>query len=131
LINPTPIVGPDRGGKGDNHANKAFLSEGREFRQWFSSLGYNFMVIAGDRHWQYHSVDPETGLEEFGCGPASDLHAGGSPGFEPDYHRFHRVAGGFLSATVEPATRGSRVAIRLHDVDGKVVHEQVRTQTGE
>lgn len=34
LINPTPIVGPDRGTKGDNLANEAFRYEGDEFRGW-------------------------------------------------------------------------------------------------
>ncbi len=30
IITPTPIVGPDRGGKGDNHANKAHGSPGED-----------------------------------------------------------------------------------------------------
>ena len=80
LVNPTPIVGPDRAdGKADNHANDAFRTEGREIRTFLAGLGDNFLLLAGDRHWQYHSVHPETGLHELGCGPASDAHAGGSP----------------------------------------------------
>ena len=64
LISPTPLVGPDRESKGDNHANaKGFLAEGREFLQWAKSAGLEgFYIICGDRHWQYHSVDPETGV---------------------------------------------------------------------
>ena len=50
----------------------------------------SFLVFCGDRHWQYHSVDPATGVQEFSCGPASDEHAGGSPGEDRTYHRFHR-----------------------------------------
>jgi alkaline phosphatase D len=121
LVSPTPIVGPDRGGKGDNHANAAFRTEGDEMRRWFGEkLPRNFFVACGDRHWQYHSVDPATGVQEFSCGPASDLHAGGSPGEQKEVHRFHRVAGGFLSVS---AARAS-IAFRLHDVRGGVVYEK-------
>lgn len=35
LISPTPIVGPDRPNKRDNHANRAFQTEGDEIRRWF------------------------------------------------------------------------------------------------
>ena len=70
LINPTPIVGPDRSNKADNHSNLAYDHEGREFREWVkANLGDNFFNINGDRHWQYHSVHPETGLHEFWSGP--------------------------------------------------------------
>lgn len=82
------------------------------------------MVFCGDRHWQYHSVDPATGIEEFDCGPASDEHAGGSPGLDPAYHRFHRLKGGFLSATVQRIDDHPRLIVRLHDVGGRVVYER-------
>lgn len=125
LVSPTPVVGPDRGNKGDNHANAAFRSEGDEMRRWFAGkLPRNFFVACGDRHWQYHSVDPATGVREFSCGPASDKHAGGSPGENKDFHRFHRVKGGFLSVT---ASRAS-IAFRLHDVHGAVVHEHTQSK---
>lgn len=121
LVSPTPIVGPDRGGKGDNHANKAFAHEGNEMRRWFGEkLPKNFFIACGDRHWQYHSVDPGTGVQEFSCGPASDPHAGGSPGLDGKLHRFHRVKGGFLSVSATAAG----LAFRLHDVDGAVVYEK-------
>lgn len=126
LVNPTPIVGPDRSGKADNHANDAFRTEGREIRRFLTDLGDNFLLIAGDRHWQYHSVYPGLGLHEIGCGPASDSHAGGSPGFEPEYHLFHRQKGGFASVTIERQGAESVATIRLHDVDGGVVHEYSR-----
>ena len=35
-------------------------------------------------------------------GPASDQHAGGSPGENRAYHKFHRVQGGFLSVELKP-----------------------------
>jgi len=120
LIHPTPIVGPDRSKKNDNHANTGFTHEGDEFRHWVQKhLPDNFFVVGGDRHWQYHSVHPETGVHEFGCGPASDQHAQGSPGYDERYHRFHRMKGGFLSVVVE----GNEITFRHHNVKGKVVYQ--------
>jgi len=133
LISPTPIVGPDRPRKADNHANKVFAFEGDAFRAWVREhVPDNFFVVCGDRHWQYHSVDPATGVQEFSCGPASDVHAEGSPGFNPVYHRYHRVKGGFLSVSVEPVESaspdgpGSRIIFRHHDVQGRVTYAYSR-----
>jgi alkaline phosphatase D len=124
LVSPTPIVGPDRENKADNHANEAFSYEGAWFRKWATEkLGDNFFVANGDRHWQYHSVDPETGLQEFSCGPASDQHASGSPGLEPEYHKYHNQRGGFLSVGATVEGEESVIAFRFHDIDGKVDHE--------
>jgi alkaline phosphatase D len=123
LVSPTPLVGPDRRNKSDNHANAAFQNEGDEIRAWLAATcPDNAFVICGDRHWQYHSVHPETGLHEFCAGAASDQHAGGSPGKDPQYHRFHRVKGGFLS--VDVSRRGDVPQIRFEhrDVEGKVVY---------
>lgn len=123
LISPTPLVGPDREGKSDNHANPGFAHEGDEMRAWFQRhLSDHFFVICGDRHWQYHSVHPDTKLEEFSVGPASDAHAGGAPGEEPAWHRFYRVKGGFLTVEVRPESDGSRLTLALRDVAGTVVH---------
>jgi alkaline phosphatase D len=120
IITPTPIVGPDRGGKGDSHANKAFQTEGDEVRAWLrKNAPANVFTVCGDRHWQYHSVHPVTGLNEFSVGAASDAHAGGSPGENKDYHKFHRVKGGFLTVTA----RAKSILFRHHDVHGKVVYE--------
>jgi len=125
LISPTPIVGPDRGNKADNHANLAFRHEGNAFRQWTREHKLtNLFVCNGDRHWQYHSVDPATGLNEFGCGPASDIHASGSPGLDPEYHRFHRVKGGFLTVGVSRPGERPTITFRHHDVNGAVVYEK-------
>ncbi|MBM3726782.1 MAG: alkaline phosphatase [Acidobacteria bacterium] len=128
LITPTPIVGPDRANKRDNHSNAVFAHEGREIREWLkANVADNFITINGDRHWQYHSVDPETGIHELSVGPASDSHAAGTPGEDRRYHRFHRVMGGFLQ--VETERRGGEKAIhcRLRDVAGAVVYEFSRT----
>jgi alkaline phosphatase D len=114
-ISATPVVGPDRGGKNDNHANEGFHHEGERLRKFLNSVPGCF-VINGDRHWQYHSVDPETGLNEFGCGPASDAHAQGwNPKDKRPEHKFLRVKGGFASIAVD-----AKKAVFTHrDVDGK------------
>lgn len=124
VVSATPIVGPDRASKGDNHANAAFAHEGRRLRELLARHGA--VVLCGDRHWQYASRDPETGLREFGCGPASDRHAGGypsNPAFPPD---FVRLAGGFLSVRIEADGDGSgrtSAFVRHHDVLGEPTHE--------
>ena len=129
LVNPTPIVGPDRENKADNHANEAFRTEGDWFRQWAGkTLQENFFIACGDRHWQYHSVDPETGVQEFSSGPVSDVHASGSPGQDPVYHKFHRQMGGFLSVRTWVEAGESKIALRLHAVDGSVAYEQVHSR---
>lgn len=121
LISPTPLVGPDRVNKSDNHANRAFAHEGAELRRWLAQQP-NTLVICGDRHWQYASVDPQTGLREYCCGPASDQHAGGwQPGDKrSEYHKYVNVIGGFLSATVERIADGATLTLQFHDVDGAV-----------
>ncbi len=124
LISPTPIVGPDRGrGKNDNHSNDAFAHEGNAFRMWTKEQGLkNFYTCCGDRHWQYMSIDPKSGLREFSCGPASDKHAGGNPQ-QPDWQPFLRVKGGFLSVNVTQEDDTPTILFHHHDVHGKVVHE--------
>ena len=125
IISPTPIVGPDRTNKYDNHSNVSFATEGREFRRWLrDNVRSHAFVLCGDRHWQYHSIDPETGVEEFRCGAASDSHASGSPGEDPKIHRFHRVKGGFLAIQVRPDGRRSRLVIEHRDVRGATVNSR-------
>ncbi|GMU25087.1 MAG: hypothetical protein AMXMBFR13_51580 [Phycisphaerae bacterium] len=130
LISPTPIVGPDRGNKADNHANAAFAHEGNWFRDWARDHGggQSLFLICGDRHWQYHSVDPRTKVQEFSCGPVSDEHAAGSPGEDPDYHRFHRVKGGFLSVRVFRDRAAPAISFGFHDVHGRPVYTHTVSQ---
>lgn len=130
LISPTPIVGPDRTkGKNDNHANETFTFEGDHFRSWTKEQGLeNFFVCCGDRHWQYLSIDPKSGLREFSCGPASDVHAGGNPQ-QPEWQPFLRVEGGFLSVAVTRSEGKPTIMFRHHDVHGKVVYEYESTAT--
>jgi alkaline phosphatase D len=123
LISPTPIVGPDRTNKKDNHANRSFQTEGDELRR-FMAEQKNMFVICGDRHWQYFSVDPVTQLREFSCGPASDAHAGGwrQQDQRPEYHRYLNVVGGYLSAAIGP-TDPPTITIRFHRTTGGVLFE--------
>jgi alkaline phosphatase D len=124
LISPTPILGPDRGGKNDNLANKGFHHESAEVRSFLDTLPATY-VICGDRHWQYVSREKEGGVTEFSCGPGSDSHAGGfSMNNRSPEHRFLRIKGGFLSVEVDRDDDRPRISFRHHDVLGKVVHEE-------
>jgi alkaline phosphatase D len=125
VINPNPVIGPDHGRKRDNHANPTFATEGREFRQWLkANVDGSVILMNGDRHWQYHSVDPETGLNEFGCGAASDSHSVmPSGGEDVRYHRFLRAKGGFMTCRVDPSDRS--LVLQHHDVHGTVVNRQM------
>ncbi len=101
VISPGPLVGPDKFGKKDNHANEVFAHEGQELRD-FLSKQKNTYVVCGDRHWQYCSKDPDTGLMELGCGAINDQHDyGGNPGYFSDFHTYFSGKGGFLGITVE------------------------------
>ncbi len=127
ICSPTPIVGPDRYKKSDNHANDVFEHEGDEMRKHLSSVE-NVIVLCGDRHWQYASVDEATKLWEFGCGPGSDEHElGWKEGDERPTHRFLRVKGGFLSGELKHAddTKLPKLTIRHHKVTGEQVSEFV------
>lgn len=127
ILSPTPIVGPDRKNKKDNHANDVFAHEGAEVREQLSAVP-GVIVFCGDRHWQYASVDEETGLWEFGCGPGSERHQlGWKAGDERPTHRFLRVKGGFLSGLLKYDAKGkeSTLTIRHHSVTGEPVSEFV------
>lgn len=124
LISPTPIVGPDRDNKRDNHSNAVFRTEGDEVRAFIASQK-NMVVVCGDRHWQYMSVHPETGVREYSCGPASNAHAGGwqQSDFRADYHKYLNVTGGFLAGTVERQDGVPTLTFRWHNPDGSVNFE--------
>jgi len=120
LISPTTIVGPDRGSKGDNHANKAFTHEGDEIRKFIASQK-NAYIVCGDRHWQYVAIDAKTGVKEFSCGATSDKHAGGwkEGNIQPE-HQYLKVKGGFLGITVSREKRIPVLKATHYSVDGKV-----------
>ena len=123
VFSPTPIVGPDRKGKKDNHANKPFRHEGQKLRKLFGGID-GLIVLCGDRHWQYASVQPDTNLWEFCCGAGSDNHQlGWKEGDERPEHRFLRIAGGFLTGEVvyEEADEDPSLTLRHHNVIGEEV----------
>jgi len=125
LISPTPIVGPDRGRKNDNHANEGFQHEGDRLRE-FISQQKNMFTVCGDRHWQYVSQDAETGVIEFSCGPGSDAHAGG---WDQDNklpeHIYLNVVGGFLEGSVSQINGEPILSFRHYDPDGELLNEYV------
>ena len=130
LVSPTPIVGPDRKNKHDNHSNDNFTHEGDEFRDFVKEhMPDNFFVACGDRHWQYHSIHPKTGLHEFSSGPASDDHAGGSPGFDPN--TINSTASSAASWPSPPGAKEIKAPSpsASHAVDGNVEYEYSRSQS--
>jgi alkaline phosphatase D len=122
LISPTPIVGPDRGSKNDNHANEGFTWEGDQVREFLSTQD-NAFVLCGDRHWQYATVHPETGVREFSSGAGSDMHAGGFKDSQrTEAHKFLRIDGGFLSVSVNRKGGTPQVTFTHYDIDGNPVN---------
>jgi alkaline phosphatase D len=118
LFSPTPIVGPDRANKRDNHSNANWTHEGDEIRKFCAEN--NVIVICGDRHWQYHSIDDATGVHEFSSGATSEAHANGfSMDLRTDEHQYLAIIGGFLSGEVD----NGRLTMRHHRVDGSVAYE--------
>ncbi len=127
LISPTPMIGPDDvkipmepypgqdGIKRDNHGDPAgFRRERDAFVRWLgeSRLLDQFYIVCGDRHWQYHSIDP-AGLEEFSAGAIIDENSrmGRAPG-DPESddpnglvkqpYTSREPSGGFLKVIVRP-----------------------------
>lgn len=126
LISPTPTVGPDRKNKNDNHANAGFRHEGDEIRA-FLATQKNMYVVCGDRHWQYVSVDPETGVREYACGPTSNKHAGGWKNeYRSPMHRYLNVQGGFLRVEVSRVKGSPQISFRHYDVNGNVANEDIQ-----
>jgi len=135
LISPNCIVGPDPthgppfrypGGGADSHGDGGYAFEAREFKQFIRDNRIpNFFTINGDRHWQYHSVDPETGMREFCTGAVTDAHSVPDPVRDERAHRFLRPLGGYLSVAVEGTRQAPKLAFRLHSVTGEVKYEKI------
>lgn len=123
LVQATPLVGPDRDKKNDNHANSRYDYEGNLLRKFLSK--HDMIAINGDRHWQYVSKDPETGLVEFGTGPVHDARAQGwkQDDLRPE-HEFLRVKGGFLRGHVSATKEAVILTLSHHDVDGNETHRR-------
>ena len=148
LISPTPMIGPDdaeqagRQAEGhdavkrDNHADpEGFQYERDQFFDWLTNNGFlvdqNFYIICGDRHWQYHSIDP-SGFEEFSTGALVDGNSrlGRLPGdpnsTDPDGlidqpYTQSEPSGGFLHVTITPGDRPT-ATMRFHDERGVLLH---------
>ena len=141
IITPTPMVGPDRNSKTDNHTNLAgFKHEADAFFQWLVDEGMdNVLTFCGDRHWQYHSIHP-LGVEEFSVGALNDENAikgefpGGAKTTDPEglvkqpYH-YKEPTGGFLFVTAGGGdTDEAKLRLRFFDDTGKVLCEVVKTR---
>jgi alkaline phosphatase D len=124
VISPTPIVGPDRIQKKDNHANSGFMYEGNLIRKFLAGRK-NLFMICGDRHWQYVSKHKTSGLMEFSCGPASDEHAGGwkKDDILPE-HKYLNIVGGFLDVQVKGSTVGAEIVFTHYSVNGEELHTE-------
>lgn len=122
IVSATPIIGPDRDRKNDNHANDGFQHEGDELREFIASQK-DMYVVCGDRHWQYVSIDAETGVREYSCGPASDTHAGGwkQEDRRPE-HVYLNVTGGYLGIVVERIDGVPTAVFTHYAVDGTPLH---------
>lgn len=84
-----------------NHSNKGFTHEGDESRA-LCAAQKNMVVVCRDRHWQYASVDPKTGLREYNTGPTTDAHVGGwSKDKKEPEHNYLNMVGGFLEGAVD------------------------------
>ena len=135
LISPTPLVGPDDGYKSDNHTNpKGFRTEGEAFKQWGKANGLwsNTFLMCGDRHWQYHSIDP-TGAHEFSCGALNDENSrrGRKPGdkgsTDPDalvnqLFTSPKPTGGFITIAVEPGDAKASIGFEFYDDLGEQLY---------
>jgi alkaline phosphatase D len=122
LISPTPIVGPDRLTKHDNHSNVDFTYEGNEIRRFIAEQK-NMYVVCGDRHWQYVSRDDETGIREYSCGPASNDHSGGwSNEMRMPEHEYLNVTGGFLVGKTTRIDNDPLLIMSHYSVDGKILN---------
>ena len=131
LISPTPVIGPDRPQKKDNLSNQVFYHEGEMLRKYIKQQP-NMHVITGDRHWQYASRDPETGVLEFSCGPASNEHASGwEKGYVAIEELYMQVIGGYLEVQVKRKGSQPVIIFSHHDVDGNVVFQYEQYASGQ
>jgi len=125
IVSPNPIIGPDRILKGDNQANlNGFWYEGQAFLDWLTENKLtNVILMNGDRHWQYHSIDERHGrhIHEFSCGPTDDDHVQPVP---PPYDGVARPysasRGGFLTIQYDPA---KTLNFQFFSVKGEALYE--------
>src|SRR5690606_28203354 len=137
LMVPTPLVGPDKGSKSDNHTNfGGFRHEAEALFAWLAEEGFSpdeLLIVTGDRHWQYHSIHP-SGYQEFSAGALSHTNAqrairpGDPRGTDPDArirqpYATEGLQGGFLVIDVQPVAGGAAALdVRCFDEWGRLVH---------
>ena len=139
LVSPTPLVGPDDAYKNDNHTNpEGFRHERGRFFDFLQAEGMlesgEFLILCGDRHWQYHATHP-SGVQEFSSGAVHRSNArGGRVAGDPkstdpegkivQHYLMGRDAepsGGFLYVRVQREQGVPTLALRhLVSVDGGV-----------
>jgi len=105
------------------------MPKAQEFFGWLKDNGFlekNFLILCGDRHWQYISKDTETGVLEFSCGPAGNDHAGGwkQENKLPE-HIYLNVVGGFLEGEVKRIDNQPKLFFRHYNPDGKLLNEYI------
>ncbi len=127
IISPNPIIGPDRLMKGDNHANlNGFWHEAQEFLNWLKDKELkNVIIMNGDRHWQYHSIDKRNGrsTHEFSCGPTSDDHTQQVPPIYEGVERPYSASrGGFLGVRYKPEDRS--LAVEFYSMKGESLNRE-------
>ena len=131
---PAAVAGVDEL-KRDNMTNpRGFKPERDSFFKWLRDTGVlqkNFYIVCGDRHWQYHSIDP-SGVEEFSSGAIIDENSrmGRAPG-DPlsndpkslikQPYTSREPSGGFLKVTVQPGPT-PKVLFRHYDEHGVELH---------
>ena len=139
LVSPTPMVGPDRASKSDNHTNpKGFRAEADSFFAWLKKEKFNnVLILCGDRHWQYHSIHPG-GVEEFSVGALHDENstrglAPGDPtstdpqGLIQQPYLSAQPTGGFLYVRSRPNAKGNpSLDLSFYDDHGKLLHQVVK-----
>jgi alkaline phosphatase D len=127
IISPNPIMGPDRLMKGDNHANlNGFWYEGQAFLDWLKDQKLsNVILMCGDRHWQYHSIDHRNGrsIHEFSSGPTFDEHVQQVPPIYEGIERPYSASrGGFLAMNYQP---DRTLSCQFFSQDGQPLYERV------
>ncbi len=133
IISPNPIIGPDRLMKGDNQANlNGFWHEGQAFLDWIEENHLeNVILMCGDRHWQYHSIDHRNGraIPEFSCGPTCDEHVQAvPPPIEGVARPYAASRGGFLSVAYRP---DRTLNMTFYSEDGRPVYLYSTRPAGE
>ena len=136
IITPTPMVGPDRNSKTDNHANlNGFKHEADSFFGWLRDNAVkNVLTFCGDRHWQYHSIHP-LGVEEFSVGALNDENAirgekpGGPKTTDPEGkikqpYIYDKPTGGFLRVMIDDT---AKLVLEHRDDHGVVLNSVTKT----